>query len=250
MKKFLLCTVGMAALAGPAVAADLSARPYKAPPPIVSPLYDWSGFYIGINGGWGSSRNCWGIVPVAGAVIPDGCADRSGGLVGGQIGYRWQFGQFVVGLEAQGDWADLSGSRVSILNPAFTTHTQTDGIGLFTGQIGYAWNATLLYVKGGAAVTSNRYDINTTLAGVNVASASSTRWGGAVGVGVEYGFAPNWSAGIEYDHLFMGDTNNSFSVVNPLLAGALNRISQDVDMVTIRVNYRFGGYGAPIAARY
>jgi outer membrane immunogenic protein len=71
-----------------------------------------------------------------------------------------------------------------------------------------------------------------------------------VGAGVEYGFAPNWSAGIEYDHLFMGDSNNSFSVANPIVAGALNRISEDVDMVTFRVNYRFGGYGAPIAARY
>lgn len=250
MKKFLLCTVGIAALAGPAVAADLPARPYKAPPPVISPLYDWSGFYIGANGGWGSSRNCWGVVPVAGAVIADGCSDRSGGVLGGQIGYRWQAGQFVFGLEAQGDWADLSGSRVSILNPVFTTNTRTDGIGLFTGQIGYAWNAALLYVKGGAAVTSNSYDITTTLGGFNVASASSTRWGAAVGVGLEYGFAPNWSAGIEYDHLFMGDANNSFSVVNPLLAGSLNRISQDVDMVTFRVNYRFGGYGAPVAARY
>jgi outer membrane immunogenic protein len=68
-----------------------------------------------------------------------------------------------------------------------------------------------------------------------------------VGVGFEYGFAPNWSAGIEYDRLLMGDSNNSFSVVNPLLAGAVNRISQDVDMVTVRVNYRFGGPGV---ARY
>jgi outer membrane immunogenic protein len=66
-------------------------------------MYDWSGFYIGANGGWASSRNCWGIVPVAGAVIADGCADRSGGVAGGQIGYRWQTGQFVFGLEAQGD---------------------------------------------------------------------------------------------------------------------------------------------------
>jgi opacity protein-like surface antigen len=78
------------------------------------------------------------------------------------------------------------------------------------------------------------------------ASASSTRWGGAVGVGWEWGFAPNWSAGIEYDHLFMGDANNSFSVVNPIVAGALNRISQDVDMVTVRVNYRFGWGGAAV----
>jgi outer membrane immunogenic protein len=251
MKKFLLSAVGLVALgmAAPASAADLAARPYtKAPPPMISPIYDWTGFYIGANGGWGQSRNCWGIVPVAGAVIPDGCSDRSGGLIGGQIGYRWQANQFVFGLEAQGDWADLHGSRVSIFNPAFTLGTKTDGIGLFTGQLGYAWNNVLLYVKGGAAVTSNRYDISTTLGGIGLASASSTRWGGTVGVGLEYGFAPNWSIGAEYDHLFMGNANNSFSVANPIVAGALNRISQDVDMVTLRINYRFGGYGAP--ARY
>ena len=75
-----------------------------------------------------------------------------------------------------------------------------------------------------------------------------------MGVGFEYGFAPNWSVGLEYDHLFMGDANNSFSIVNPINAAFVNnRISQDVDMVTVRINYRFGGfggYGAPGAARY
>jgi outer membrane immunogenic protein len=249
MKKFLLGTIGAVAMAAPAVAADLPAQTY-APPPIVAAIYDWTGFYIGGNGGWASSRNCWGIVPVAGAVIADGCADRSGGVLGGQIGYRWQSGQFVFGLEGQGDWADLTGTRVSIFNPAFSTGARVNGIGLFTGQIGYAWNAALLYLKGGAAVTSNRAFINTTVGGVGVASASATRWGGTVGVGLEYGFSPNWTAGIEYDHLFMGDSNNTFSVVNPLLAGAANRISQDVDMVTLRFSYKFGGYAAPVTARY
>ena len=124
MKKFLLGTVGLVALgiAAPASAADLAARPYtKAPPPVLAPMYDWSGFYIGANGGWGESRNCWGIVPVAGAVIPDGCIAESGGLLGGQVGYRWQAGQFVFGLEAQGDWANLHGSHISVFDPAFTT---------------------------------------------------------------------------------------------------------------------------------
>jgi outer membrane immunogenic protein len=232
------------------MAADLPARPYKAPPPIIAPIYDWSGFYIGGNGGWGESRNCWGIVPLGGAVIPDGCLSRSGGLLGGQLGYRWQTNQFVFGVEAQGDWADFTGSHISTFNPAFTTGVTVNGLGLFTGQIGYAMNATLLYLKGGAAVTSNSAFINTTLGGVGVALASSTRWGGTVGVGFEYGFSPNWTAGIEYDHLFMGDANNTFSVVNPLLAGAANRISQDVDMVTLRFSYKFGGYGAPVTARY
>jgi outer membrane immunogenic protein len=72
-----------------------------------------------------------------------------------------------------------------------------------------------------------------------------------VGVGWEYGFAPNWSAGIEYDHLFMGNSNNSFSVVNPIIAAFVNnRISQDVDMVTLRINYRFNWGKSPVVARY
>jgi outer membrane immunogenic protein len=250
MKMLLLASVGLIALgmATPASAADMAVKA-APPPPIVAPIYNWGGFYIGGNGGWASSHNCWSIVPLAGTVFSDGCSDRSGGVLGGQLGYRWQSSQFVFGLEGQGDWADLTGTRVSILNPAFSTGTRVNGIGLFTGQIGYAWNAALLYLKGGAAVTNNSAFINNTVGGVGVASASATRWGGTVGVGVEYGFSPNWSAGIEYDHLFMGNSNNTFSIVNPLLAGAANRISQDVDMVTLRLNYRFG-WGSPVVARY
>jgi outer membrane immunogenic protein len=72
-----------------------------------------------------------------------------------------------------------------------------------------------------------------------------------VGVGWEYGFAPNWSAGIEYDHLFMGNANNSFTSTNANLVRFVNnRISQDVDMLTLRINYRFGGYGSPVVAKY
>ena len=245
MKKFLLSTIGLLALVmvTPASAADMAVR---TPPPAPVPLpviYDWSGFYIGGNGGWGESHSCVDFFSATGIDSADGCRSRSGGVIGGQLGYRWQASQWVFGLEAQGDWADLSNTRVSIINPFFSTRTKTDGIGLFTGQIGYAWNASLLYVKGGAAETSNSFGILTTLNGIDVASASATRWGGALGVGWEYGFAPNWSAGIEYDHLFMGNSNNSFSVANPIVAGALDRISQDVDMLTIRFNYRFGGYG-------
>jgi outer membrane immunogenic protein len=254
MKKLLLGTVGLAALGmvTPASAADLAARPYtKAPPPIMAPIYDWTGFYIGGNGGWGESHSCVDFFNATGIDFADGCRSRSGGLIGGQLGYRWQASQWVFGLEAQGDWADLSNTRLSIINPLFSTRTKTDGIGLFTGQIGYAWNASLFYFKGGAAVTDNRFSILSTLTGTELAAASATRWGGTVGVGWEYGFAPNWSAGIEYDHLFMGNSNNSFSVVNPINAAFLNdRISQDVDMVTLRINYRFGGYGAPIVSKY
>jgi len=101
-------------------------------------------------------------------------------------------------------------------------------------------------------VTNNRFSILDNLNfGAELASASATRWGGTVGAGFEYGFAPNWSFGVEYNHLFMGDANNSFTGL-PLFAASFanSRITQDVDMVTARINYRFGGYGAPIAARY
>jgi outer membrane immunogenic protein len=251
MKKLLLSTVGLIALgmAAPALAADMAV---KAPPPAPLPVvYNWNGFYIGGNGGWGETHNCWDFVTAVGAAISDGCRDRSGGIVGGQLGYRWQVNQWVFGLEGQGDWADLSNTRVSLINPAFSTQVKTDGIGLFTGQIGYAWNAFLLYVKGGGAVTSNRFDIQSSFNGTNLASADATRWGATVGVGFEYGFTPNWSVGAEYDHLFMGHNNNSFSVVNPIVAGALNRIDQDIDMVTVRVNYHFNwGMAGPTTATY
>jgi outer membrane immunogenic protein len=183
MKKFLLGTVAVAlvGMAAPALAADM---PYKAPPPApyVAPIYNWTGFYIGGNGGWGQSHSCVDFLDATGVAFAQGCADRSGGVVGGQIGYRWQAGQWVFGLEAQGDWADLSNTRQSVLFPQFFTRTKTDGIGLFTGQIGYAWNASLLYVKGGAAVTSNSLSILDSNTGIEVVG-SSTRWGGNVGVG-------------------------------------------------------------------
>src|SRR6185436_19159749 len=106
MKKYLLGAVAVIAFAAPAAAADIAA------------LYDWSGFYIGANGGWGSSRKCWDINNNGGGVIApvaaEGCHDATGGVAGGQIGYRWQAGTWVFGLEAQGDWADLSGSNTSL----------------------------------------------------------------------------------------------------------------------------------------
>jgi outer membrane immunogenic protein len=251
MKKFWASLVGVATLGmvGTASAADMAV---KAPPPPPLPvIYNWSGFYIGANGGWGESRNCWDFVFLAGPVFTDGCRDRSGGLFGGQIGYRWQTNQFVFGLEAQGDWADLSSTRVSLLNPALSTQVKTDAIGLFTGQLGWAWNAALLYVKGGAAVTDNHFNILDTATGIGLITSGATRWGGTLGVGFEYGFAPNWSIGAEYDHLWMGTANNSFTTTDARLAGILNdRIRQDVDMVTLRINYRFGWGAAPVTARY
>ncbi len=257
MKKILLGTVALAALgmaAAPASAADLAARPYtKAPAVMIPAIYDWSGFYIGLNGGGGSSHNCWTNTAIGGVAVPaasEGCHDSTGGTVGGQLGYRWQSSAWVFGLEAQGNWADFSGSNASVAFPGATNRSKIDAFGLFTGQIGYAWNNALLYVKGGAAVTDTKYE--GLIAGTGTvfdASGYNTRWGGTVGAGLEFGFAPNWSVGFEYDHIFMGKQNYGFATVFPV-AGFNSRnddIKQDADIGLVRLNYRWGG---PVIAKY
>jgi outer membrane immunogenic protein len=181
-------------------------------------------------------------------LAPEGCHDATGGVAGGQIGYRWQAGGWVFGLEAQGDWADLRGSNTSLAFPATNIRTRLDAFGLFTGQVGYAWNNVLLYVKGGGAVTDSRYDINTVVGNVLLANTSDqTRWGGTVGAGLEFAFAPNWSAGVEYDHIFTQEKTINFVAPPTGVFFGAERIRQDVDLVTVRVNYRWGG---PVIAKY
>jgi outer membrane immunogenic protein len=249
MKKVLLGAISLVVTGAPAFAADLPARTYKPTkaPPMVAPVYDWSGFYAGLNAGGGWNSGCWSNTSFFGTAVspsaPDGCGTVSGATVGGQIGYRWQAASWVFGVEAQGNWANFNGSNPSLALSTITNQTKVDAFGLFTGQVGYAWNNVLLYLNGGAAVTDNRYSSMTTLTGLELSTATDTRWGGAVGVGFEYGFAPNWSAGIEYDHLFMGTNNNAFIGITPANVGVNTRnedISQDIDLVTARINYRFG----------
>jgi outer membrane immunogenic protein len=241
MKKFLLGAVGLVALgmAAPASAADLAARPYtKAPPPVMAAMYDWSGFYIGINGGWGQSRETYNWLGYSAV-----SANATGGTVGGQIGYNWQAGPWVFGVEAQGNWANLSKSYVDPFNLAWSVGTKVDALGLFTGRVGYAWNNALLYVKGGAAVADNNYWA--AFNNVNFVNVSNTRWGADVGVGFEYGFTPNWSFGVEYNHAWLG--NENYNWANQNWRYTTVNVRQDLDLVTARINYRFGG---PVVARY
>jgi outer membrane immunogenic protein len=253
MKKLSLITAGVIALgaAAPVAAADLPARTYtKAPAMVAAAYYDWSGFYLGINGGGGTSRKCWDITNNGiAAVVPaasEGCHDATGGTVGGQIGYRWQSAAWVFGVEAQGNWADFRGDNISLAFRTDRNRSRIDTFGLFTGQVGYAWNNALVYVKGGAAVTRDKYDIFDVPTGLLTDTARETRWGGTVGIGLEYGFASNWSVGVEYDHLFMGTRDVSFATVAGVFDGT-DRIRQDVDLFTARLNYTFGG---PVVARY
>jgi outer membrane immunogenic protein len=253
MKRLLLGIAGVIALVAPASAADLAARPYAKAPAMIAAVYDWSGFYIGANGGWGSSRKCWDNYNAVGVFVgTEGCHDATGGTAGGQLGYRWQAGSWVFGVEGQGNWADLKGRNQSLVAPLFDNESRIGAFGLLTGQVGFAANNVLFYVRGGAAVTDDRF--RSFFTGTNTivtTTASEARWGGVVGAGLEYGFTPNWSAGIAYDHLFMGthtytfNNNGAFGAAGTFFA--TDRIKQDVDLVTVRVNYRWGG---PVIAKY
>ena len=228
-----------------ALPADYPAQTYFKAPLRVAAAYDWSGFYTGLNSGGGSSHNCWTNTSILGAPTvpngPEGCHDAVGLMIGGQAGYRWQSANLVFGIEGAGDWANLSGSSFSqfLVAPQITNQTRIDALGLMTGQIGYAWNNVLGYVKGGAAVTHSAFSGLLTATNTPADSADETRWGGTIGAGVEIGFAPNWSVALEYDHLFMGT-----STPNLTTAGAIARsesIAQSVDIATASINYRWGG---------
>ena len=256
MKTLFGATVGLGAIAAAtsALAADLQMKkgPYtKAPPAVVATVYDWSGFYVGFNAGGGSSRDCWNLVQNANVVVNpalnrEGCSGGGGAAVGGQVGYRYQMANWVFGVEAQGDWANFKGTNRNLILPNVSDRSRTNGFGLFTGQVGYAVNNVLLYAKGGAALTDNRYRTFFTPTGVLAGSASDTRWGGTIGAGIEVGFAPNWTAGVEYDHLFMQDKTYNLTTPTGALFSSI-RDRQDVDLVTVRVNYKWGG---PVVARY
>jgi outer membrane immunogenic protein len=250
VKKVLVAALGLLALAiAPARAADLPVQAYKTPV-MIPAYYDWSGFYTGLNGGGGTSFGCWTITENAGVPVnpaSQGCHTATGGVGGAQIGYRLQTYGWVYGLEFQGDWSGLKGSGASdaVLVPA-TNMTRVDAFALLTGQIGYAWDKVLFYVKGGGAVASNRYSTAFSPSGVVYNQASETRWGGAIGTGVEFSFAPDWSVAFEYDHLFMGSHNVDFGATN-LAVGRSDTISQGIDVGTVRINYRWGG---PVIAKY
>lgn len=226
-----------------AEAADLAGRPFVKAPAVVAVMLDWSGFYIGANGGYAASRECWDAVLPNGLALPAGCPNARGGFAGGQVGYRWQTGSWVLGVEAQGDWADLAGSARSPLSnpPIDFNETRVDRFGVFTGQIGYAVNSALIYLKGGGAVTSNKFTAVNNNFPTLTAVASDTRWGGAVGIGLEYGFAQGWSVGIEYNRLLMSDQTNRFVVPAFQIPAGRALIAQDIDAVSLRLNYRFGG---------
>jgi outer membrane immunogenic protein len=228
---------------GAASAADLPAATYTKAPVVVSPAYNWTGFYIGVNGGggWGRSDYQYNGAPT------NSDHDTTGGFAGGQVGYNWQMAAWVFGLEADGDWANISGSA-PCRNPVFTCGTNTRDLASFRGRVGYATNNVLFYGTGGAGYANNRYSalVNGLPAINSTGFFTDDRWGYAAGAGIELGFAPNWSAKVEYMHYgFSGDTA-PVGTLSGLTSAALRL---NIDTIKAGVNYRFNS-GEPVVARY
>lgn len=204
MKKFAMTLCALTLGTVTALAADLPVHSYsKAPSLPVVAAYDWSGFYIGINGGGGGGQNCFNHIS---AGFDGGCHNVSGGLVGGQIGNNWQLRNVVLGLEFSGDWTNLRGSHVRPLAPWVSDNSHISGLLMGTARAGYAWDRTLLYVRGGVAWVreDNALTCNGIVGGgvcvpvgFTSASSSETRIGGVVGAGFEYAVTDNLILGVE-----------------------------------------------------
>jgi outer membrane immunogenic protein len=216
------CTIAAAlGCAGLAHAADLPVRyPVApvAPAPIYVPIYNWTGFYLGINGGGGWGTSQWDGIDKF---------DISGGLIGGTVGYNWQFGQVVVGAEGDVDWSSIKGTTV--VNCALGCSTRNDWLATVRGRVGYAFNRFLPYLTAGLAVG----DINATVP--NLPAGSITKAGWTVGFGLEAGIVSNVSVKAEYLYFDLGSFNCGF---NCGLAGTGN-VSLAAHTFRAGLNVRF-----------
>jgi outer membrane immunogenic protein len=235
VQRFSLTAVAVAGLsfcfAHLAQAADM---PIKAPRMPVAAYYNWSGFYIGANGGYGWGTSKWQDDPSLTA-SDFGSHGFNGGMAGGQLGYNFHISTIVLGIEADLDWADLKGGHVNPLGNDI--NTKATALGTVTGRIGYAMSNTLIFAKGGLAWGNFKYDNFITPGGALNGSNSSTRTGWTVGGGFEYGFAPNWSAKIEYDYMDFGTKRLAFS--GGVGGSFVQDITDSIHVVKAGVNYRF-----------
>ena len=211
----------------------MPARPTYSPlPRAVVPAYNWTGIYLGVNGGYGWGRQ--DPLSLITSQFDQVNTDIGGWMVGGTFGAQIQSGRVVLGVEGDIDWANIKGTATvvpTILGqPLFTANVATEATTVSTVRVrvGYAVDNWLMYGTGGVAVISGK--TNASLVGVACGtvgnlpcSGDSTQVGVAAGGGIEYGFTPNWSAKLEY--LWIG--------------AALN----DGNLNTVRggINYRFGG---------
>lgn len=253
MKHALLAAAAFIAMnaSGVALAADL---PVKAPvykAPVVAPLYNWTGFYIGANlgGSFGHSSTDWTV-----AGTPASTSHDMNGILGGfQAGYNWQTGSWVWGLEADIQATGQKGSsslshtyNLCAVAPCPVTNTMTlenklPWFGTFRGRVGFTpADRWLVYATGGLAYGDVKTNLTTTLttgAGATE-SASTTKTGWTVGAGVETAFAANWTVKVEYLYMDLGSAGNTFTGIAPLTPVVTSSHVTD-NIVRAGLNYRF-----------
>jgi outer membrane immunogenic protein len=249
---------------GSAFAADLARKmPVKATPqPPPAPVFSWTGFYIGGNGGyaWGNSNVSTTVASVGTYFITtdpaqiassgQGTIHPNGGTGGIQAGYNWQAGNFVYGAEVDFDALSLSASRsittqyISAPGFFFTINQSVKTDWLFTARprVGWAANNWLFYVTGGLAVTELKYNnvfTDTFAPAFENGSVSKTKAGWTVGGGIEYGLTQNWSIKAEYLYLDFGHVSSTAHVFPTLGASLANSADLKVSLVRAGINYRF-----------
>jgi outer membrane immunogenic protein len=236
MKKLLFGAAALIVFASPAMAADMPARTYTKAPVYTPPqaIYNWTGFYVGghIGGAWAGDNGLLG---------------NDGRFLGGvQGGFDYQFAtNWVVGAEAQYSWLTNSNGSVTFPGSGLIT-SKNDQIGSVTGRFGYTWGPALLYAKGGYAWRDTQ-DIGVSVGGTPAAFTTdgNHKDGWTVGGGLEYMFAPNWSAKAEYQYYNFGST--TFTSGPAPIVGT--RFRDDDHTVKVGVNYRFG-WGGPVQSKY
>lgn len=241
MRNKLLSATILLALGTPALSADLpSPMSAKAPAVVPAPIFSWTGFYVGAfgGGGWNTWTGSDPTNPAGGTSSVNG----SGGIAGGQIGGNYQINNFVVGLEGSYAWSNIG---VTTNGPfaggaGFTLTLKNDYIATVAGRLGVAVNNVLIYGKGGAAFTRDKYDANNGLAGALAGSASGSfdRTGWLAGAGIEWMFVPNWSVKAEYDYMGFGSITEQPTTTGNLMATPA-AVKLDIQTATVGVNYHF-----------
>ncbi|MBR1212074.1 outer membrane protein [Bradyrhizobium sp. JYMT SZCCT0180] len=251
MKRLLLGLVIAVATVASAQAADLAARPVKAP--IAASVYSWTGFYIGGNFGYGVGHNS--SEPFFGAPPTDRVTLAPRGVLGGlQIGYNWQAGNWVLGAEADWQWTDQRDSY------CFNCISFPPGVigrgvaqempwfGTVRGRLGYAAGPALFYATGGLAYGEIRQTLDCCF-GAPTATATNSKTGWTAGGGVEAALAGNWTAKVEYLYVDLGSVSNT-QIIPLAFGGGTQVATSDVrnHVGRVGVNYRFGAPPAPAAA--
>jgi outer membrane immunogenic protein len=243
MKRILMAGAVALVAGTQAFAADLPppmAPPPRAPAayvPVVSPAYNWSGFYIGLNGGYGLGDSTWtGPNLVTGST---GSFSVDGAMFGATAGGNYQIGQFVVGLEGDYDWQNIRGSQVgsgctgAIVGPA-SCDTASNWLATVRGRIGYAFDRIMVYGTGGAAFT----DIKAS--GGPLPWSSNFEPGWTAGGGVEGAITDNLTAKVEY--LYVDFENATCAVGSCSPFGGTPTVSLKENMVRAGLNYKFSGF--------